>query len=570
MLRSLWKVTLESWARIESRGRRILVLYTMSMIVISGLDGFGLVLIGRLTETEGGADSMLSDHTGLGLAVIGMFILRSSLAAGITWLGYAVFAREEVRVGGENFNRYMSMDWGHRSNEQIADIYSFVDRGPFAMVQQLLLPIGTTIAEVANAIVLFIVLMVMDPITAGTTMAFFLIVALIQHRVLSVSMSKAGQDVADQQHAAYNILSDAFDLGKVLRVMPSQSLASTLDRSRQRLAHARAKSIFLESLPRYLMESMLALGVVVIGGATVLTRGTDALLPSLSVFGVAGFRLLPIVNRIQGLILSFLGREPLARLALREVKTLDFDGLLGSAKVDGTDGSSVLLSLDNVAYTYPGSTDEIIHGINITFERGKQYALVGPSGSGKSTIIDLCMGLMAPSTGTIRWHLQQTDSVGYVPQDSPIAGADLAGNIALEWDNADASTENLAYALEGASLSDLDEARSIGRLTGLSGGQRQRVGLARALYRRANILFLDEPTSALDAETEHEVMSVVRTMRGDPTVLIVAHRISTIQDVDCIIYVENGTVIGTGSFDDLRHRIPRFARQIELGTITQD
>lgn len=570
MLKSLWRVTVESWSRIEKRGRRTLYIYTVSMIIISGLDGFGLILLNRLTKSDNGTGTTLSNHAGLGLAVVGMFILRSALAAGITWLGYAVFAREEVRVGNENFRSYMSMDWGFRSREQVADIYSFVDRGPFAMVQQLLLPIGTTIAEIANALVLFVVLMIMDPITAGTTVVFFLLVALIQHRVLSVSMSRAGQAVADELNSTYNILSDAFDLGKVLRVMPSKTLDTALGRSRQQLAHARAKSIFLESLPRYLMESMLAFGVVVVGVVTVLTRGSTALLPSLSVFGVAGFRLLPIVNRIQGLILSFLGREPLARLALRDIPAMDAFGRTTARSSSGTSDSNVILTLNDVHYSYPEAPTETLRGISIRFERGKQYALVGPSGSGKSTIVDLCMGLMAPSSGSIDWHLVDEDRVGYVPQDSPVAGADLAGNVALEWQSDEVLSGDVDHALAGASLGGLKDARSIGRLTGLSGGQRQRVGLARALYRRANILFLDEPTSALDAETEHEVMSAVRDLRGRSTVVIVAHRISTIQDVDCVIYVENGMVLGWGHFDELRRTLPQFARQITLGTITSD
>ena len=462
----------------------------------------------------------------------------------------------------------MSLDWSYRSREQVADIYSIVDRGPFAMVQQLLLPIGTTIAELANAIVLFVVLMFVDPMTAGTTVLFFLLVAVLQHKVLSVTMNRAGQQVADELNATYNILSDAFELGKVLRVMPSGSLTTALEQSRSRLAYARAKTIFLESLPRYLMESMLALGVVVIGSVTVLTRGSGALLPSLSVFGVAGFRLLPIVNRIQGLILSFLGREPLARLALRNVPTNpEIRPVLEASPM--ADNRTVA-TLEGVSYSYPDAAAPTLKNISISFERGKQYALVGPSGAGKSTIVDLCLGLLKPAHGSIHWNFSDADRIGYVPQDSSLAGTDLHQNIALEWDGTRVDARRVEEVLNQSALAGLDEMRLAGRLTGLSGGQRQRVGLARALYRRANILFLDEPTSALDAETEHEVMSTIKKMRGDATIVIVAHRMSTIQDVDCVIYLEDGQVLGAAPFDELRQTLPQFARQIELGTIASD
>lgn len=570
MLKSLWRVTLESWARIERGGRRTLYLYTVAMIVISALDGWGLILLDKLTgrSSSTGTESMIADNASLGLAVIGMFVMRSVLAAGITWLGYYVFAKEEVRVGAENFKTYTNMDWGNRSNEQVADIYSIVDRGPFAMVQQLLLPIGTTIAEVVNALVLFVVLMILDPLTASTTVVFFLLVALLQHRVLSVTMSNAGKAVAEETNSTYNILSDAFELGKVMRVMPSQSLASTLTESRHRLAQARAKTMFLESLPRYLMESMLAVGVVVVGAVTVLTRGSDQLLPSLSVFGVAGFRLLPIVNRIQGLILSFLGREPLARLALRDVPQTPVTApVAGEASAPTGD---IVLALESVRYRYPDASNETLSNVSLSLERGKRYALVGPSGSGKSTLVDLCLGLLAPDSGSIMWKTTADDVIGYVPQDSPLAGVDFMGNVALEWQPDNVNVSKASEALRKAALSHIDSQRSQGRLTGLSGGQRQRVGLARAIYRDSTILFLDEPTSALDAETEHEVMKSLRNLDRKVTTIIVAHRISTIQDVDSVIYLEAGHILGVGTFSDLRRNLPQFARQIELGMISGD
>ena len=570
-MKALLKVISDSWKRIDKAGKKTLFIYCLSLIIISGLDGFGLVLLSKITGGDGGASTtILAGKTGLGLSIIGLFVSRSLLAAGITWIGYAVFARQEVRMGDENFHSYQNMRWDTRTSEQVTDIYSIVDRGPFALVQQLMLPLGTTIAEMVNALVVFIVLIFLDPITAITTGVFFLSVAVLQHRALSLTMSSAGHAVADEMNKTYNILSDAFVLGKILQIMPSQSLEESLQKSRLRLAQARAKSLFLESLPRYLMESMLAVGVGVIGLVTVVTRGGDHLLAALSVFGVAGFRLLPIVNRIQGLILGFIGREPLARLALREVEQRETE----HQKLQDTPNQQMpLLVLDEVSYSYPGSQTPTLSNITMQFTSGLQYAIVGPSGSGKTTFVDLCMGLLKPSSGSVKWNFSDGGMIGYVPQDSQLAGIPLASNVALEWDTNLVDDSKVSEALEQASLGHLAEENSStdsDRLTGLSGGQRQRVGLARALYRDASVLFLDEPTSALDAETEHEIMKVVNQLKGNATVFIVAHRLSTIRSVDKVLYIDAGKVVGVGTFEELRSTLPQFARQVELGLLIVD
>jgi ATP-binding cassette subfamily C protein len=207
------------------------------------------------------------------------------------------------------------------------------------------------------------------------------------------------------------------------------------------------------------------------------------------------------------------------------------------------------------------------------FTSGLQYAIVGPSGSGKTTFIDLCMGLLTPESGNVQWNLTNGGTIGYVPQDSQLAGIPLSSNVALEWDNDLVDIVQVSNAFSQASLGILDEDNSsinADRIIGLSGGQRQRVGLARALYRKASVLFLDEPTSALDAETEHEVMKVINQLKGKSTVFIVAHRLSTIRSVDMVIYIDGGKIAGAGTFDELRTALPQFERQVELGLLIAD
>lgn len=568
MLRSLAVVTRECWWRLNKRGKSVLVTYATSLMLTAVLDGIALVLFSRVGKSLNAGSGEFGGHLGLGVVCILLFLVKSAVAVGITWLGYSQFAQQEVIIGQENFRDYMTMDPGLMADEQQSEIYAAVDRGPLAVIQGILLSVATLFAEIFNALVLFGVLVLLDPVTALTVAGYFLLVAVLQHRVLSVTASRAGQVVVTDFNTTYDVLSDARSLSKVLRVMPSRTIESHLESSRTRLAESRAKVSFLESLPRYFMESMLALGLVVISSVTILFRGSGSLTAALTVFGAAGFRLLPIVNRIQGIILGLLGREPVARLGLREFDRVETRRETGHALPDGT-----VMRMNDVRYRYPGAERDVLDGITFSFERGKKYAVVGVSGSGKTTLIDLCMGIIQPTAGTVEWDVRDSSGVAYVPQETVITTSGLYGNVALEWDENRIDHHKVTEALTRASLGFMvGDKRFTDKeyLTGLSGGQKQRLGLARALYRDPAILFLDEPTSALDVETEHEIMQAMSGLRGSVTVVIVAHRLSTIQDADVVIFVEDGRVLGTGSFSDLRATVPQFNRQVELGLLTDN
>jgi ABC-type multidrug transport system fused ATPase/permease subunit len=316
------------------------------------------------------------------------------------------------------------------------------------------------------------------------------------------------------------------------------------------------------------MESMLAIALVVIGATTLLVRGVDGLAPAITVFGAAGFRLLPIVNRVQGIILGLMGREPLARLGLREIERVSVERSI-SNHLD----SEVMLELQNVTYAYPAAQHPAINDVSFTFVKGKQYAIVGRSGSGKTTLVDLCMGILQPTSGTVQWATESDKRLAYVPQDTTLISTDLMRNVAIEWDSESVNFEVGLDSLQKSSLNSIiEDARfaDSGLLSGLSGGQRQRMGVARALYRDPKVIFLDEPTSAIDSETEFEIMSLLSNLRGEATVIIVAHRLSTIHNADIVIFVEDGTILGAGTFENLRQTIPSFNRQVELGLIAND
>ena len=471
-------------------------------------------------------------------------------------------AREETEIGQKNFNRYLKMMWETRSSERVSGIYEFVDRGPNSLVQQLLLMVATLIAELIGSLVIFSVIVVLDVVTAFTSMTFFFLVAILQHRVISRSSRRAGLEIAREQTATYDHLSDSFYLSKLLQISPSSSLESQLSLRRGNLASARARAIFIESLPRYMMESMLSLGVVVVGLVILLTQGSQAIIPSLAIFAVAGFRILPCINRIQGLILSLIGREPIAKMALRKIETNSENTFHRNV----AHKDAIILKLVDVSFSYTSSKEPVLFELSLELKRGLQYAIVGPSGCGKSTLLDICMGQLLPNSGRLLNYFSADDVTAYVPQETFVAGATLAQNVSLEWSDDFIDFDNVRMSLDLAAL-DLDDLDSQLGQNSLSGGQKQRLGIARALYRKPTFLCLDEPTSALDVDTESIVLRNFNGLRGSTTILIVAHKLSTIQQSDLIIYIDKGAVQGLGSLSNLRGSLPEFERQIQLGNL---
>jgi ATP-binding cassette, subfamily B, bacterial PglK len=561
-MKSIWRLFKQGLSILSPQGKRVLFLYGLGLVLLAGLDGIALYFVSQVFTTSAGGESIeISSGGSMLVWVIALFGLRTVCSTLISWISVKRFALEEVRIGSANFEHLMAKTWNERVDSSVSDLYNGVDRGPTNLVQGLLISVVTIFSEAATAVLILGALLFLQPTTALIATAYFALVAVIQHRLLSRTSSRAGEAVVTHTTNVYEILSDAHPLSKLLSVSPSLTLGSHLQSQRQALALARGRVVFLGMLPRYFMELILAVGLAVIAGGTYAISGTEAAVAAVTVFAAAGFRLLPIVNRIQGLILQLFSTIPAAQLALIE------QTVPTPSEQNMPTNNSHALVLNGVSFRYPTSTSDVLSGVSLSLSAGLQYAIVGPSGAGKTTLVDICLGLLQPQEGTV--HVSSA-TIAYVPQDTHIARLSLQQNIALEWDHEAINASLVETAIKRAQLTHILDGRSeTDGLSeqGLSGGQKQRIGLARAMYRNPSLLFLDEVTSALDAETEHAVMSSIESLRGTTTVVIVAHRLSTVQHADQVIYLDNGRVLGVGTFDELRKSIPQLQRQIELGTL---
>jgi ATP-binding cassette subfamily C protein len=256
---------------------------------------------------------------------------------------------------------------------------------------------------------------------------------------------------------------------------------------------------------------------------------------------------------------------------------------VSEGKTAQRDPSTVVF--ENVTFKYPDATIDALSDVSFEIQPGSQVGLIGSSGAGKSTIADLMCGVLAPTSGVIRINTALSRgsgtvanvTVGYVPQRPGMVSGTIAENVALGESPIEVNRESVMAALEAANLTEIISNlpdgidTQLGKLQdGLSGGQMQRIGLARALYLQPSLLVMDEATSALDAQSEGEIRKALDAMKGKVTLVIIAHRLNTIQHVDEVFYLENGQVKDSGKFQELVSRNPSIARTVSLMKVEQD
>ena len=334
--------------------------------------------------------------------------------------------------------------------------------------------------------------------------------------------------------------------------------------SAKSFARHQSVALLLSLMPRYLLEFVFMvffiLFVFVIIG---LEQDLNVLLPTLSMMAVAALRLLPAASNASTTLTQLrYNRDAVALLYKDFVRLKDQDFVRKKIIVPPKRKNSFIsLVVDNIDYSYPECGSKSLSNLSLEFTRGESIGLIGTSGSGKSTLVDVILGLLEPQNGSVRyngkpinqfraeWNLQ----VAYLPQVVFLIDNTLKKNIALGVEDDEIDPLLIIKSIKQARLSELVDKLPDGinsvigeRGVRLSGGQRQRVALARAFYHGRNVLIMDEATSALDNETEEEIVKEIRQLKGKRTVLVVAHRLSTLRYCDRIYRIEKGRVVDSG------------------------
>jgi ATP-binding cassette, subfamily B, bacterial PglK len=336
-----------------------------------------------------------------------------------------------------------------------------------------------------------------------------------------------------------------------------------------------ALSSLIGVIPKYLIEFLMVIFIIsMIVVASYFDTGSDQPVTStLSLFGVALIRLIPTINIISTAVVQWrFCRDGVSRLykdiCFLESNDINVDGVkMASNNISGPNPSSYepfhSIELNNIAYKYPSNSDYVINEIDIAVRRGESIGIVGESGCGKSTLLDVFLGLLVPDKGTINYNDKPLDKhlisewrshVAYLPQEIFLTDDSLKRNVALGIDDKDICEKRILKVLKQVKLDSLIEQLPDGieEIIGesgikLSGGQKQRISLARAFYNNKNVLVMDETTSSLDDKTEKKIVEEIQSLKGNLTMIIIAHRFSTLQHCDRIYRLDKGKIISSGS-----------------------
>jgi ATP-binding cassette subfamily C protein len=431
--------------------------------------------------------------------------------------------------------------------------------------------------DLAAAGSLVILLLVIAPVPALAAGLLLIVIYTLQHRIFQRIHSRMGSENAELVREEQQALQQSFGAFKELRALRCDDhflghFSKLNERVRENVSHyefSRRLPLIFGELAMMFCVSAAVLAMVV------LVPDPARFLISVGILATAAFRLSPLANRIVGA----LGTKSRAQAGL---------AILAQEIEAGRDGPNAPLSfavvwrrkieLRDVSYSYPKRDPEVLKNVNLAISHGEMVGVVGPSGSGKTTMVDILLGLLTPSRGEVlvdekRLEADQQILAGYVPQEIFIFDDTLRRNIALGVPDDEIDDARIHELLRVVVLQALTESLPNGldtrlgeRGSALSGGQRQRIGIARALYAAPAFLVMDEATSALDLGTEQEIGETIAALRKKVTILVVAHRLSTVRMCDRLVMMAEGRIADQGTFSELAARNTQFRGMVELAT----
>ena len=530
-------------------------------------------------------------------AVLLLFLAKALFSVILTKKAAFFVATVEARSAKAIANISFGGDLGDarkRSREEV--MYAIQSGSPYAF-NVLLNAVNAFVTECMLFVLICIGFLFIDPWATLAAVLYFGLIAFVMQYFVGSLMSRAGKVAAEGAVRANAAISDLLSVFRELLVLGKRDkYIDGIYRARVAAADSSATQYYLTGMPRYIIEAGLLLGIALFVLAQALTGDIVKSAATIGVFLSGGFRLTAALLPLQNALLTINAAIPSAKTA-HDILVVSRATEFGQSERTTDNHEAVALSqgspttspigvrFEKVTFSYPGSEHPAINNASFHIEPGTQVALMGPSGAGKSTIADLLCTVLTPSSGSIIRSDQEGETsnlgaygrVSYVPQRPGLVSGTILENVALAEEAVSIDRDQALEALHLAHLADLigelpeglDTA--LGKLQdGLSGGQMQRLGLARALYTKPGLLVMDEATSALDAESESEIQKALDSMRGKVTVVLIAHRLNTIQHADKVILVEDGQVRDSGTFKELIARNPSVERVVDLMQVEKD
>ena len=515
----------------------------------------------------------------LGLIVLVILIISALISIFITWR-LAMFATKiGVEIGDRLYSHYLNRDWLFHTMTSSSNLTKKISSETTRITDTFLLPLMYMNARLFLTLFVFLILFVYDPIISIICLIVFSVAYINIIKLARTRLDTNSKNISAMFLERFKLMSEGFGgIKEVLLLGKSSEFKKRFTKAGNKLAYSQGVNKAIALVPRYFME-LLGFASMVLLVIYLITNSKGDLgliLPILSIYGIAGVKLLPALQQIYSSIVTIRGNLS-AYESIREdlinTKTYDTQKNEPSKQVWSKHNE---ISLKNITFNYPGKKSFALKDVSLTIKANTTVGFVGTSGSGKSTLIDVIIGLIKPQQGEItidriplvKQNLRTwQNKIGIVSQTIFLTEGTIAENVAFGIPHDLIKYEQVKKVLKLAHLEEwlleLDDGiySKVGeRGIQLSGGQRQRIGIARALYNETDVLVFDEATSALDGITEKAIMNAIHDFTGKKTIIMIAHRLSTVEKCDKIFIIDRGCVVDNGNYQQLLKKNEQFKK----------
>jgi ABC-type bacteriocin/lantibiotic exporter with double-glycine peptidase domain len=537
-------------------------------------------LIGLSFQAQAGILTLAASTLFIGRTVISMLISRRILH---------FLSRRAALISSELLNKLLQLPIYKIQRRSTIEMIYVIEHGISAIALGV---VGSTLILMSDSVLLIVVffgLLIVNPSVALITFFAFTLIGVMLFLSTQKRARKIGLENAEFTIVSHNLIFELFDNYREIYIKnKTQFYEGKIFESRKNVASSIAEQQFLPTIGKYVIESSVILLGVLVSAFQFLVYDALTAISSLAIFLAAGSRFAPLVMRIQQNAIQIKSSSGLANPALIVIDELsNIKVVLRKHALNApqsketnlrTDEFTARISLKNVEFSYNTEQDWNLQIAQLEINEGCQVAIVGPSGGGKSTLADLILGVIEPDKGEIkisdlppREAIQKWPGImGYVPQNITAFKGTLIENVTLGATSDEVDIQRVNEVLNLSQLNtnlhsnDPLNFEITDRGSNLSGGQLQRLGIARALYSNPKVILLDEATSALDGQTEAAISETINLLKGNVTVLMIAHRLSSVRNADKVIYVDKGRIQASGTFTEVRNSVPNFEIQASL------
>lgn len=575
---------------------RLIQLFCL-FIFVSGLEFFGLGIIGPFL-TLANKPNLIHEKTGinliydqlnfqdesffiatLGFLAITIFLIKSFLSWQLKTFVFKYSFEQGGLLSKKLLSNYLDAPYLFHLSKSSVSIIQTLTNDVKAFSNSILLPLLELCSNLVIIVTLTLLLCLTNLIAVVAILSLTLPLVLVFQR-FSGELKKWGKSISLSNQGIIRVINHSLGGIKETKIIGCKDyFESQLDQQIKQYVNATTSFFGFKLFPRILTE--LLLFIFLIGFISVyllFKQDIKELIPILGVFTLTSLRIVPALSNSTGQISTLRNSSYILDRLYFDLKELE------TVKTENQSQRTVLsrlvsthnyreatpliheIVLDAVSYYYPHSTEAAIEHVSLKIEKGQSIALIGKSGAGKTTLVDIILGLLVPQTGDIRVNNQTIyddlrswqNTIGYIPQSIFLIEDTIEKNIAFGVPEHLIDSHRLQKAIQAAQLEELVSRLPDGvktevgeRGVRLSGGQRQRIGIARALYHEREVLVLDEATSALDNETEGLVTESIKSLSGTKTMIIIAHRLTTVEHCDCIYLMDQGRIVKSGTYQEV-------------------